>query len=154
MGDHASPGRGKPQSENLCTHVRARNPDAPHAKHIKHQRQECLSASLHHALYDNRDTVKRFGNGHHFENRCAETDHLRIRCKDPHQRLRKDKQQRAREDHQADFKRQKGFPQFPEPFPVPGAKGVSCQGGCRRLHAPSRNVKTGFNGIGNRMGGC
>ena len=88
VGDHAAPGGSEPEPQQPETNKSAGNADSPHADDIIDKRSGGFSDTLHQALHDNRDAVKRFGDGDHPQNGCAKPDYVFIPAENPDQRFR------------------------------------------------------------------
>ena len=106
MADHAAPGGNQAQTQQLRADKGSGNPDEPHADDIVNKGRCGLSDALHQALHDDRNTVERFRDSDHPQNCGSQTDHIFIRTEQAYQRLRKQEEQAAGDDHQPHLERQ------------------------------------------------
>ena len=81
----------------------------------------------------------------------TEKDDLCILREDRHHITGKNEQKRPGNDHQYHFDKKDHPTQISDPLAVLCADRVAGQCGRRSLHAVSRDIKRGFNGIGDRM---
>ena len=152
MGDHAGPGGDQPEVQEAGAEEGAHNSDSPHAQNVDQEGIQGFPGSLEHALDHDGDAVEGLRHGHHPEHGAAQSDDGHVLAEQADHGGGEPEEKASGEDHERNLQCQDHPGHIPAQLLVPGADGVSRQGGGSGLHAVAGNVEGGFHGVGDGVG--